>query len=281
VNSGQQEMLRRYGIKPTKRRGQNFLIDGNMSRAIAADVMQLGDHVLELGAGAAALTLPLLDAGAKVLAVEVDRHLCKLLRTELAAYPDFQLQEDDIAKLDWAELLLKAGGSPVVAGNLPYVLTSEVLFAVADCRNQVAGAVFMVQREVAQRLVASSGNKEYGVLSVVIGSLFDVQIVRQVPPQVFWPRPDVVSAVVRLLPRADIDQWSDDEFKAFKETVKGLFNQRRKKTGTILRKKFGLGADLTDKLLQEAGIDPEWRPEDIGRGQLRALSNLMAAETSN
>lgn len=281
MSGPQQDLLRRYGIKPTKRRGQNFLIDGNMARAIADDVLAFGDRILELGAGAGALTLPLLETGAQVVAVEIDRHLCGLLKDEFVDQQGFSLLEEDIARLDWPEILGSIGPRPVVAGNLPYALTSEVLFALADCRGLVSGAVFMLQREVAQRLVASSGNKAYGVLSVVIGSFFDVQLVRQVPAQVFWPRPDVVSAVVRLQPRAGAEDWTDAEYASFKALVKGLFNQRRKKTCTILRKKFDLPAELVDKLLGDASIDPDSRPEDISREKLRVLARLLEATTES
>mgnify|MGYP002628724704 CR=1 FL=1 len=269
----QQELLRAHGVKPTKKRGQNFLIDGNLARAVAGDVLALSSDVLELGAGGGALTRPLLDAGASVLAVEVDRGLCELLRSELGAEPRFTLHEGDIARLDWAALLAVAGASPVVAGNLPYVLTSEVLFALADHRERTSGGVFMVQREVAQRLVSGPGGKEYGVLSVLLGSLFEIELVRQVPSSVFWPRPDVKSAIVRLKPRADA--WEQDEFLAFKDVIKSLFIHRRKQLSRILRTRLNDDADAALDVLSKAGIAPGDRPEQVDRGRLRELARRV------
>lgn len=272
----QLELLRRHGIRPTKKRGQNFLVDGNLARAIAADVLELGTDVLELGAGGGALTRPLLEAGARVRAVEVDRGLCAVLREEFAASGGFALMETDLARLDWAAELEKAGPRPVMAGNLPYVLTSEVLFALADHRERIAGGVFMVQREVAQRLAAEPGGREYGVLAVVLGSLFRVELVRTVPPTVFWPRPDVTSAVVRLSPReaGREESWDDREFTAFKDVVKTLFQQRRKQLARILRSRLG-DAETVGEVLKAAGVAPTARPEQVTRADLRTLARRI------
>ncbi len=270
----QQELLRAHGVKPTKKRGQNFLVDGNLARAIAADVLELGTDVLELGCGGGALTRPLLDAGARVTGVEVDRGLCALLRQELAEEERFELLEDDIARLDWAAALARAGERPVMAGNLPYVLTSEVLFALADHRERTAGGVFMVQREVAQRITAEPGGKEYGVLSVVLGSLFETELVRQVPASVFWPRPDVQSAIVRLRPLAE--KWEREEFLAFKDVIKSLFNQRRKQITRSLRGRLGGDAEAAADVLERAGVAPSDRPEQVDRERLRIVARLVA-----
>jgi len=266
----QQELLRRHGVRPVKRRGQNFLIDGNMARAIASEILSCGRDVLELGAGGGSLTFPLLDAGARVTAVEVDRRLCGLLREETAGEARFRLLEADIATLDWGAALSAAGDRPVLAGNLPYVLTSEVLFALADWREHVAGAIFMVQLEVARRLAAEPGGREYGVLSVLLGALFEVEVVRQVPAAVFWPRPEVVSAVVRLAPRRPT--WPDEEFGRFKTLVKKLFQQRRKTIGKVLRQLYGVPDTVSDGWLARAGIDPGDRPERVSREALRRLA---------
>ena len=272
----QLESLRARGIRPVKRRGQNFLIDGNLARAIAADVLELGADVLELGAGGGALTFPLLELGARVTAVEVDRQLCTLLREETAGMDGFRLHEGDIARLDWDALLELTGPRPVVAGNLPYVLTSEVLFAVADRRDRVAGGVFMVQREVAERMTATPGGRDYGVLAVVLGALFEIELVRTVQASVFWPRPDVVSAVVRMRPRAET--WQAAEYVRFKRLVRGLFQQRRKRVVKLLRGLYAAEEAVVRDWLDTAGIDPGLRPEQISRDRLRVLARTITAE---
>lgn len=270
MNGTQLELLRAYGIRPVRRRGQNFLLDANLARAIAADVVALGAEVLELGAGAGALTLPLLEAGARVTAVEVDRNLCVLLREQLGARPGFRLREADLAELDWERTLVEAGARPVVAGNLPYVLTSTVLFALAAQRERVAGAVLMVQREVADRLAAAPGGRDYGVLSALLGAAFAVRMVRRVPPAVFWPRPEVDSAVVRLVPLEG--GWPEPEWRRYQAVVKTLFGQRRKKVGTLLRSLCGVAAMDVAAIAQAAGVSPDARPEQLSVLQLRALA---------
>jgi 16S rRNA (adenine1518-N6/adenine1519-N6)-dimethyltransferase len=262
-------LLKAHGIRPVKRRGQNFLLDGNLARAIAQDTVALGANVLELGAGGGALTTPLLAAGARVTAVEVDRNLCAVLQAEHGDNEAFTLVEGDLARLDWAAVVSAAGPRPVVAGNLPYVLTSTVLFALAELHDRVAGGVFMVQREVAERIVAVPGGRDFGVLAVVLGAVFRAEIVRSVPATVFWPQPDVESAIVRLVPT---QPWTHEEFAAFTATVKTLFGQRRKKLGTLLKKHYDLDADAVAGLAARTGIDPEARPEQVATASWRRLA---------
>jgi len=274
LSASQLDLLRAYGIRPVKRRGQNFLLDANLARAIAGDVLALGTDVLELGAGAGALTGPLLAAGAAVTAVEVDRRLCNLLRREFGDRPRLRVVEADLRRLDWRTTLDLAGAHPVVAGNLPYVLTSSVLFALTEWREKIAGAVVMVQREVADRIAAAPGQKDYGLLAALLAPVLTARIVRTVPPDVFWPRPEVASAVVRLTPRAG-DAWTGEEYDGYRTVAKALFGQRRKKVGTLLRSQFGLTAAEAEVIAGGAGIDPHARPEQIGPPELRRLAGAL------
>jgi len=273
VSRSQRELLREYGIRPVKRRGQNFLVDGNLARWIAATACETGKEILELGAGAGALTGHLLAAGAQVTAVEVDRNLCALLQDQLGDRSGFRLVEADLQKLDWPDVLAAAGRRPLVVGNLPYVLTSTVLFALADHRRRLAGAVLMVQREVAERLTSGPGSREYGILSVLLGSQFAIEVVRQVPASVFWPRPDVSSAVVRLVPT---EAWPDAEYQWFRRLIKALFGLRRKKVGTVLRSLFALDPGDLESVAAAAQICPNRRPEQLPVERLRALANVLA-----
>jgi len=275
VTRSQQEVLRAYGIRPVKRRGQNFLLDGNLARSIADETLALGRHVLELGAGGGALTTHLLAGAEQVAAVEVDRELCRLLEGEFGDRPRFRLLNEDLARLDWDAALQAAGDRPVVAGNLPYVLTSLVLFTLADLRERVAGGVFMIQKEVAQRLVAEPGGRDYGILTVLLGTLFEIRVVRTVPPSVFWPRPEVDSAVVRLVPGREV---AAETYAAFAATVKGLFAQRRKKLGSRLRDGFGLTASQVEAVIAAAGLDADSRPEQIAADDMLRLAGQLARE---
>lgn len=278
MTCSQQALLRKYGIRPVKRRGQNFLVDTNLARSIAQEVLAIGGCVLELGAGGGALTTHLLDGAERVVCIEVDRKLCALLTAEFAECPGFELIEGDLARLDWAGVLARTGSSPVVAGNLPYVLTSKVLFALAEFRQVVAGAVFMVQKEVAERMAARPGGKDYGILAVVLGSVFEIAVVRQVPATVFWPRPAVASAIIRLLPGPS---WDDEEFHWFARTVKLMFGQRRKKLRTQLKFHFDLDSARVEAITAAAGVDPDDRPEAIDRAGFRRLAAALSVEAAS
>lgn len=273
LSESQHALLRKYGIRPVKRRGQNFLIDGNLARAISQETLAVGHRVLELGAGGGALTVHLLAGAEQVVCVEVDRHLCQLLRSEFGQREGFQLIEADLAKLDWNAAVAAAGASPVIAGNLPYVLTSKVLFALVDLREKITGGVFMVQKEVAERLTASPGGRDFGILAVVLGSVFEVEILRKVPATVFWPRPEVESAVVRLVPGP---RWPQTELDRFILVVKTLFGQRRKKLRTLLRGQFGLDARALDELVAVTGVNVDKRPEQIDPAGFRLLAAALS-----
>jgi 16S rRNA (adenine1518-N6/adenine1519-N6)-dimethyltransferase len=278
VKRSQLALLREHGVRPRKRRGQNFLVDANLARAIATEVVALGDEVLELGAGAGALTDPLLEAGARVVAVEIDADLVRVLRATLGDHPQLTILHDDLARLDWRRALAAAGERPIVAGNLPYVLTSCVLFALAGHRELLAGAVLLVQREVADRLTAAPGGRDYGVLAVVLGSFFAVAQVRRVPPAVFWPRPEVSSAVVKLTPR---ESWPAAERDRFTAVVKACFEQRRKKMATVLRNRFGLDEAAVRELGAALGFDPAQRPETLPRTTFRSLAQALPEDAAS
>ncbi len=272
MSESQHSLLRKYGIRPVKKRGQNFLVDGNLARAIARETLDVGDRVLELGAGAGALTVHLLADAARVVCVEVDRHLCALLQAEFGEREGFQLIEGDLAKLDWTAAVAAAGEQPVIAGNLPYVLTSKVLFALADLREVISGGVFMVQKEVAERLVATPGGRDFGILAVVLGSVFDVKIIRKVAPSVFWPKPEVESAIIRLTPKGEMPQA---EFDRLASVVKTLFGQRRKKLRTQLRVHYSLDDEAVNELAARAGVDVDKRPEQIDPAGFQRLAAVL------
>lgn len=270
----QRAVLREFGIKPVKRRGQNFLVDGNLARAIALDVLDLGDRVLELGAGGGALTAHLMEGARSLTAVEVDRKLCALLQAEFGERNGFCLREADLSTMDWGEVIDAAGPRPVVAGNLPYVLTSTVLFALGRFHDRVAGGVFMVQKEVADRLAASPGGRDYGVLSAVLGAVYDLRTVRTVPRSVFWPQPDVTSAIIRLEPR---EVWDAELFVRYTRVVKALFGYRRKTLSSCLRRIHGLAPEQLDPVFAEANVEPAARPEQLSPADFRRLTLALPA----
>jgi 16S rRNA (adenine1518-N6/adenine1519-N6)-dimethyltransferase len=230
--------------------------------------------VLELGAGLGHLTARLLALGARVVAVERDRDMARVLRGELG--DQVQLVEADAARLDWAALArahAPAGpdgaGRLTVAGNLPYHLTSPILFSMLDQPGHVARAVFLLQREVAERLAAPPGSREWGVLSVLLQREADVSVERIVPPGAFWPPPRVESAVLCADFRPPADPVRDPA--RFRRLVKAGFAQRRK----TLRNALDAGKLWTPEQLraafEAAGVDPGRRGETLTLAEWAAL----------
>src|SRR5512138_953914 len=221
-------LLERHGLRAKKSWGQNFLGD----EAILDDIARLaaaraGDLVVELGAGLGHLTVRLLARGARVVAVERDRDMAAVLRAELG--DRVALLEADAARLDLARIARDHGapaGRLAVVGNLPYHLTSPILFSLLDQAAAVERAVLLVQREVAERLAARPGTRELGLLSVLLQREADVSIERIVPPGAFVPPPKVESAVVCALFREPADAVVSGA--RFRKLVKAGFGQRRK-----------------------------------------------------
>jgi 16S rRNA (adenine1518-N6/adenine1519-N6)-dimethyltransferase len=219
------ELLRRHGLRPKKEWGQNFLGDERLLAGLAALAgLQRGDWVVELGAGLGHLTRALSATGAQVVAVERDRELAPILREEL---PGVEIVEADAKAFDLGAVAARAGKRVVVCGNLPYHLSSPILFHLLDQRRQVKRAVLLLQREVAERVAAPPGGRDYGLLSVLVQQVADAHVGMQVPRHSFTPPPEVESSALVLefrdAPRAAVQ----DEAR-FRTLVKAAFGMRRK-----------------------------------------------------
>ncbi|MEM1057967.1 MAG: 16S rRNA (adenine(1518)-N(6)/adenine(1519)-N(6))-dimethyltransferase RsmA [Verrucomicrobiota bacterium] len=226
------QALESRGLQPLKQLGQNFLHDANLCAWLAASVLEdqpAGAEVLELGPGLGALTRPLLARGAAVHAIEVDRGLSRFLRETLAAEPRFALTEGDAL----AEIARREALPAVVAGNLPYNISTPLLMELLDHPTPPARMQFLLQREVGERLGSPANTKSYGALSVILQAEYRVEILRLFPPQVFYPEPEVASAAVRLTRRAK-PAVTLAERAAFRRFVKQGFSQRRKKLRNLL-----------------------------------------------
>ncbi len=261
------EALSRHGIRLRKSLGQNFLISGNvLDRIVSAAEIGPGDTVIEIGPGAGVLTRRLAAAGARVIAVELDARLLPLLQESLADLGDaVSVIEADALKVDYRRLLAEygvSGGFKVVA-NLPYYITSPFIARLLEERYEFSLAVVMVQREVAERLVAHPGTKAYGALSVLIRCYTEPEIVLRVSRNNFFPPPDVDSAVVRMrrLPEPLVPVQMAPEFFAL---VRAAFGQRRKMLSTALAG-GGLGLDKRSwaDVFERAGIDSRRRGETL------------------
>lgn len=247
-------------IQPKKSLGQNFLRDPNTIRKIAASLdAKLGDAVVEIGPGTGAMTSELLATHPKMVALEVDQRAVAHLNEEL---PDLNVRHQDVLTADWYALSEELGGSLHVIGNLPYYITSPILFSLVDARDVVAEVVVMMQLEVAQRIVAQPRTKAYGILSVVFQRYCDVKLLFKVSPHVFFPQPDVTSAVVRLRFKADAPPPSPGE-DLFRQVVRGAFGQRRKTLRNSLRSAFPSLDDLPEEWAKRRA--EELTPDEFAR----------------
>jgi len=269
-------ILKRRGLKAKHSWGQNFLGDEDVLARIARSLNLSADEtVVELGAGLGHLTQALLDTGARVVAVERDRDMVKILKEDFADEPRLSVLEANAAELEFA----KAAGLPKVAlaGNLPYHLTSSILFALLEQRTTISRAVFTLQKEVVTRLAADPGNRDYGILTVLLNLYFDVEALFTLPASMFHPPPNVDSATLALWtleqPRAKVE--SDARFIRL---VKAAFAQRRKTLSNSLKSDPGLG-DVAEALTA-AGIDGSRRAETLSAEEFAALERALGPVTA-
>jgi 16S rRNA (adenine1518-N6/adenine1519-N6)-dimethyltransferase len=259
--------------RPRKRFAQHFLTDGaTLDRIVEGLALVPGTTVVEIGPGRGALTDRLARAAGRVIAVEIDRDLVALLRDRYAGLPGVDVVEGDALEVPWDVL---SGGPYVLAGNLPYYITTPLIFRVL-VPPRPDRAVLLVQREVADRLVATAGSAAYGALTVNVGVHATVELLRQVPAGAFHPRPSVDSAVVRLVPREE-PLLAPDEERPFRAFVTGLFGFRRKQLVRALRELTGIGAEVAREVLVRAGVEPSARVETLAPGVILGLFRVVRA----
>jgi 16S rRNA (adenine1518-N6/adenine1519-N6)-dimethyltransferase len=268
-------LLEKYGLRPKKSWGQNFLADEAAVDEIARlAVPEKGAKVIELGAGLGHLTARLLAHGAEVVAVERDRDMARVLEGELGA--QVTLVEADAAQVDYARLAAPRT-KVAVCGNLPYHLTSPILFSLLDQRAAVSQAVFLLQQEVAERLGAEPGTKDWGLLSVLLQLVADVSVEHWVPRGAFLPPPKVDSAVILIRFRATRGEVTDEG--RFRRLVKAGFAQRRKTLKNALSAADLAPPDALGRAFAAAGIDGGRRGETLTVEEWAALERALAAET--
>lgn len=259
--------------RPKKRFGQNFLRDRQVvEQILAAAELQATDRILEIGPGLGAMTDRMLELAEEVNVIEVDRDLAERMRSR----PDVNLRvhEGDALALRW-EGLLPTPPYKLVA-NLPYNISSQILFKILDHRRLFSRLVLMFQKEVGDRLLASPGSKDYGILSVFCQLLYDIRRVTLVPPGAFYPPPKVTSVVLcfDLLPVARVEV-ADEIF--FRRVVKGAFAQRRKTLRNSLAGS-GFAVDGVEAALTACGIDPGRRGETLSLQEFATLASALKGE---
>lgn len=263
----------RAGFPPTRKSlGQHFLTDRRILGRIA-DALHLtgSETVLEIGPGRGALTDILVERAGRLIAIEYDRALADILRQRYARRSNVLIAEADVLEVSLGEL---AAGPFVLIGNVPYYITTPILFH-ALVPPRAERSVYLVQKEVADRLSAAPGTKEYGALTVNVAAVAKAETLFKVPASAFSPPPKVESAVVRItpLPQPLLEQAEERPFRLL---VQGAFGMRRKQMRRVLRSLYAVDAAVADEVLQGASIDPEARPETLTPAQfalvLRAFS---------
>lgn len=219
-------MSNRIPFRPKQSLGQNFLHDPNMADRIVGSLEVSSDaHVVEVGAGTGVLTDRLAQRYERLTALEIDERAIEVLREE---FPEVDVRQADVRDADWAMLVEEKGGPISIISNMPYYLTSPLLFSLLEQRAHLDEAVLTMQKEVAERLVAEPRTKAYGILSVLLQLFADPELLFTVPPQVFSPQPDVSSAVVRLYFDEGTQGPPDVDLDDVRPYVRAAFNQRRK-----------------------------------------------------
>jgi 16S rRNA (adenine1518-N6/adenine1519-N6)-dimethyltransferase len=273
-------LLRRLGLKPKKALGQHFLLHPHQARRIVAALnLQGEDTVVEIGAGLGALTTFLAQAARRVIALEWDPDLARFLQEDLfSKTPGVEVLCQDVLDFDFKEAGQAAGQPLAVVGNLPYQITSPLLFRLIEHIPAISRAILMMQLEVGARLTALPGTKDYGILSVLMQYYFRATRLFALSPGNFFPPPQVDSVVVRLLPGPP-DPAAHDE-TLLHQLVKTAFGQRRKTLNNTLAahaETVGLSPDALRALMAELGIDLKRRGETLSVAEFVAISNKVGA----
>lgn len=267
-------ICKRFDIKMSKKLGQNFLIKrGIVDEIVHAAELIPGEPVLEVGPGIGTLTQGLAQSGADVTAIELDRRLLEVLDTTLASYDNVRIIHGDVLKLDVPSIM---NHKPFkVVANLPYYITTPIIMSLLESKLPIERLVVMVQKEVALRMVAKPGTKDYGALSVAVQYYTEPDIVLDVPPKSFLPAPAVTSSVIRCVLRDKPPVDVIDE-KLFFRVVKAGFAQRRKTFANTM-KTTGLSKDRIEELLAKANIDGQRRGETFTLQEFADVANAWAS----
>lgn len=274
------EVIQKHGFDFQKKFGQNFLIDPHvLDKIIAAADITRDDFVLEIGPGIGTMTQYLAESAREVTAVEIDRNLIPILEETLSEYDNVTILNQDILKTDIAALAQeKNGGRPIkVVANLPYYITTPIIMGLFESRVPVDSITVMVQKEVAQRMQAGPGTKDYGALSLAVQYYAEPYIAANVPPNCFIPRPNVGSAVIRLTRHKALPVDVSDEALLFR-LIRASFNQRRKTLVNGLKNgpELSFSKEEIEAALQRCGLSQTVRGEALTLQQFAALSNVLS-----
>ena len=279
------EILRAWNIRAKKQLGQHFLAEPSIAKMIVARAnISPKDIILEIGAGLGALTVPLARAAQKVYAVERDLHICDLLKTELLVnnISNVTIIPKNILQLDYQPIAEKYDRQILVFGNLPYNISSQILIQLIDSRKSVSRAILMFQKELAQRLAAQPGSRDYGRLTVMLRYCADIEAITTIQASDFFPAPKVDSEILEIIFKPELNYPAHDE-AILSKVIKAAFGNRRKTLKNALAAS-GLNIDAHTALraLNMAGIDPTRRAETLSVSEFILLQiNLTQSIKTN
>lgn len=267
--------LEQYGVVVRKGLGQHFLVDRNIIQKIVDVARVTGeDVVLEVGPGLGEMTAILAGQARKMICVEIDPKLAAILKTKMLPFRNVEVIEEDILKMDFTKLA-EAGGQKIkVVANLPYQITTPLLFRLIESRKLFSELTLMVQKEVAERIVSPAGSKEYGPLSLLVQMFSDVTICFHVKPSAFYPRPKVESSVIRIQWKENLPVPVEDE-AWFKNVVKKVMGYRRKTLINALKYSGLSHREATEETLVGVGIDPQRRPGTLSLEEFLRLARIL------
>ena len=269
--------LSAYGLFPKKRLGQHFLVDQNvLNKIVRAAQVGKEDIVLEVGPGLGGMTLALARLAKHVIAVEIDERLAAILKEKVAGYSNVEVVKSDILKVDFKRLFRKKDHPIKVVANLPYQISTPLLFRFIESRETFSDLFLMLQKEVAERMVASPGKKEYGPLSIFIQAFSDVSIRFIIKPSAFFPPPKVESALVSMAWK-EKPMIEKEEEEWFRRVVKASFGYRRKTLLNALKHSELYFQEYTASRMEKAGIDPRRRPETLTIAEFICLAEDLRA----
>ncbi len=268
------DTLKKYDFKFNKSFGQNFIFDTNLLKAIANDAeINKNSEVLEIGTGAATLTKILGEQSKLVVTYEVDKNLQPIIADNLQNTNNVVVKFGDILKQKMVDIESNFSDEYRMVANLPYYITTPIIFKFLEESKKLKSMVIMVQKEVAERLCAKEGTENYGAITASINLWGNAQITRIVKRNMFVPAPNVDSAIVKIDYQKDKYQIKDLELT--KQVIKAAFNMRRKTLANNLKTSFGLSADAIAELLAQCGLNEKIRGENLSTKQFVDLANLI------
>lgn len=266
------ELLNKHNFKFNKAYGQNFIFDKNFLRSITDHIPE-NSVILEIGPGAGTLTSILCEKAKKIVCYEIDKNLKNILDENLSEYNNYEIVFEDIMKVRMEEIEQKLGEKYIMVANLPYYITTPIIFKFLENAKNLTSMTIMVQYEVAERLVASAGTKEYGAITPAIDYRANAKIIKKVGRHMFTPSPNVDSAIVKI----DFvkDKYDIKDTTVLDDTIKCAFAMRRKTIANNLKSYFKFSAETIEEILKKAELSPQIRGEKLETSQLVNLSNII------